>query len=144
MGITCQLVRLRPAEVAAIRTEPIDVLDLIDWDEPSDRWIDIDQAWIGLLEAFDGSLAPALLPGEPLFDESEHGGQTILLADPDLVRSSAHAMDRLDPTGLSPRRSRWRRRSEIDVGYLTAHFDALRDCYRRAAADGEAIAVVIG
>ncbi len=142
MGITCQLVRLRPAEVAAIRTEPMDVLDLIDWDEPSDRWVDLDQAWTGLLDTFsgDGSVAAALLPGEPLFDD---GGQTILLADPDLVRSSAVALDGLDPADLTPRRSRWRRRPETDVGYLTDHFDALRDCYRRAAADGEAIAVVI-
>ena len=54
MGITCKLVRLGPDEASAIRAEPIDVLDLIDWDHPTDRWLDLDEpAWRGLLAAFE-------------------------------------------------------------------------------------------
>ena len=79
-------------------------------------------------------------------DESEQGGQTIMLADPDLVVAVADALATFDPAGLIPRGRSRRRRLDpgMDPEYLAAHLEVLRDCYRRAAADGEAVAVVIG
>ena len=93
----------------------------------------------------DSTLLGALIPGPPLFDESEQGGQTIMLADPDLVVTVADALARFDPAELFPRRRSWRGRDPgMDPEYLAAHLEVLRDCYRRAAADRDAVAVVIG
>ena len=151
MSVTCQLVPLRHDEVQAVRSDPIAVGDLIDWDEPSDRWVDLDQAWGGLVLAFeahdrrDTTLLGALIPGPPLFDESEQGGQTIMLADADMVGAVADALERFDPAQLFPRRRSWRRRAPaMEPEYLADHLEVLLDCCRRAAADGEAVAVVIG
>ena len=148
--MTCKLVRLGPDEVSGVRAEAIDVLDLIDWDHPTDRWLDLDEpAWMGLLAAFEAhdrgdSLTAAFLPGKPLFDESD-GRDMIMLAEPALVRSVADALDAFDPAEVSPPpRRRWRRQPRIDLDDLAPDLDELRNCYRRAAADGEAIAVVIG
>ena len=134
MGITCQLVRLDPGALAAIRGTPIDVLGFVDWDQPTDRWIDLDQAWLGLLGAFEAqaradTLVQALLPGPPAFDESAAGGQTVTFADPQLVRTVAGALTGFDGS---------------DLDLLGPHLERLRDFYRLAASERQAVAVVIG
>jgi ABC-type amino acid transport substrate-binding protein len=141
MGVTCQLVRLDPAELPAIRSDPIEVIGLIEWDAPSDRWIDLDQAWLMLLAVFEAqpradTLVRAVLPGPPAFDESASGGQTVTFVDPDLVRLVAGALGGLDGAAIEG--------TGVDAAYLSAHLDVLRDFYRRAAAARQAVAVVIG
>jgi len=147
MGVTCQLVRVGCADLPAVRTMPFGVLDVIDWDHPTDRWVDLDQAWSHLMTAFetDEVLVGALRPGDPVFDESEAGGQVVMLAEPDLVRSVADALDEFQRVELpSSWRERWRREPGVDAGYLEMNLDLLRQFYRRAEAAGEAVAVVIG
>ncbi len=147
MGISCHLVRLRETEVPAIRAEPIDILDYLDEDQPAGRWVDLDQAWMGLLAVFgphDGpedSLMRALIPDEPIFDESDSGGHTVMLAEPALVRVVADALDAFDRDAFAKRQSDG---PTMDPDYLAGHFDPLRACYRQAADGGETIAVVIG
>lgn len=141
MGITCQLVRLDPGELAALRREPIDVLGFIDRDQPTDRWADLDQAWLGLMAAFEtearsDTLVQAIIPGRPAFDESAAGGQTVSFADPELVRTVAGALTGLDGAVLAG--------AGVDAGYVGPYLDRLRDFYRRAAAERQAVAVIIG
>lgn len=141
MGITCQLVRLDPAELATARQEPIGVLGFLDWDQPTDRWTDLDQAWLGLLAAFEAqprsdTLVQAILPGPPAFDESAAGGQTVTFADPEVVRIVAGALTGLDGSVLAG--------TGVDAGYVGGYLDELRDFYQRAAAARQAVAVIIG
>ena len=63
MAVTCQLVRLGPTELPAIRSAPVDVLDLVDREEPGGRWVDLDQAWEGLFDAFEAGDAIAVIIG---------------------------------------------------------------------------------
>ena len=146
MGATCQLVRLDPDQLAAIRAEPEDVYDLIDWDEPSDRWADLDRAWEGLFDVLEprgDPLFSAIFPSAPLFDESQSSGPIVMLGEPDVVREVAEALAHFQPEW--PRRRRWSRPApQMDTEYLELHLEIMRDCYRRAAAHGDAIAVVIG
>jgi hypothetical protein len=146
MGITCQLVRLDPGELTAVRKQPIDVLGFIDWDQPTDRWADLDQAWLGLLAAFESqprsdTLVQAILPGPPAFDESAAGGQTVTFADPELVRTVAGALTGLDGAVLD---GAVLAGAAVDTGYVSPYLNELREFYRRAAAGRQAVAVIIG
>ena len=146
MAVTCQLVRVGPTELPAIRTEPVNVLELVDGEESGDRWADLDQAWEGLFDAFEAGgdrLGDVLFPSAPVADESEHGGPIVMLGEPDVVRSVAEALDGFQPGWR--RRRRWPRPDpKMEPEYLQAHLEVARDFYRRAAAAGDAIAVIIG
>lgn len=156
MGMVSYWVPVSEIESAGLLRGRVEAWDLLE----DDRCVDVDKAWhavhaalTGGLDEVDTPLGLAVLGGRPFGEDGGYGPPRLLTTDQ--VRTASEALDELGPGGFAAQLDiaelnrlgaypfAWDEDEDELRAWLGDAFDLLAATFRRAAADGSSMLIVL-